>query len=126
MITFNRDFAVEYSFKGKSNTNTNTYWFTVDPTGNCQLMFFNQIEQLILCETPEFILDVFDSIKKERIIKNMILFDVHQRFLESESDIFENTEFESPYNSTNGSFMTIVLIKTEHFLKNIKKRITKS
>lgn len=104
--------------KGKTSSNYESIYVTGDynPTANCQLALLSSAYRLleINLESMKQIMQEFAKLMN----KNIILIDVNHIYSIRFVEIFgSQIILNSPYNSTNGSNMNIMLINVQNLLK---------
>jgi len=104
--------------KGKTESGDGSLYIMADfnPTSNCQLALIGSAFRLF-----EFKLEsILEVIKDFAILmnKNIIMVDVNKNIANQFVTTFrDHIMLNSPYNSTNGSNMNIILINVQHLLK---------
>lgn len=107
--TFN--LAIKYTYSGYDK-NLLVYY---GPTGNCQWLSIRSFEDLLRCTNEEMTV-LLQTVFKDHG-KPLFLVDVLDQWVEELKNRFTEDEIlmTSPYISTNGSKLTMFLIKSEKF-----------
>ena len=113
-------FKIHYKPEGETTLwlNNNIY-VTKYPTGNCQMWSISYFNALIINyeNTKELLVEIY-----KRVIKNMLLIDINRSIEEPTIKLFgKRIISNTPYRSTNGSDMNLMLIDTKEFINFIKE-----
>lgn len=100
----------------------NNITYDYNPTVNCQVASIRN-GNVLISKSKEEIIDFFAKLINSGYLKNQILFDLNEAYVNQINVKFDSSEivFIQPYVSTNKSKMTMCLINIQKFIDNNQK-----